>query len=82
MSENDYNFTLWGIYNVYVIPFLYELAVTLPKRSVLTLYLRIFTDRFSRWSCWFLAFILIADLIAEYITIALQCDLFEYAWEL
>jgi hypothetical protein len=59
--ENDWHFTYWGIYALYVIPFLYQPCVTLPKISILILYLRVFPGKFSRWCCYFIMFILLAN---------------------
>lgn len=76
-----YKLDSWGLNCIYICVFLYLVAVTFPKLAILVLYLRIFIDRFSRWMCWAVIGILLANMIVNYFTVGFQCNHFDYGWK-
>ena len=79
-SETPNQISDWGKNSLIAVPILYVTATLWPKLSVLMLYLRIFTDKFSRVSCWVLGAILVVGLISNILGEALQCFPIEKAW--
>ena len=69
-----------GKIDLYAQPILYCLAAALPKLSILMLYLRIFTDRFSRVICWALVGILSVLAVINVFVVLFQCQPRSKAW--
>jgi hypothetical protein len=65
---------------VLVIPLVYLAAVVFPKLAILAIYLRIFTKKPYRVTCWVLAGLLIANWIAVTITGLLICRPLAFLW--
>ena len=70
----------WGRNNLYALPIIYTSAATLPKISVLFLYLRLFVDRISRICCFVLIGVLSLFTIVNIITTGVQCNPQAAAW--
>ncbi|CAG8953097.1 hypothetical protein HYFRA_00003292 [Hymenoscyphus fraxineus] len=80
IQEHPEKIPSWGRNNLYAIPMIYCFAVNLPKMSVLGLYLGIFLDKWSRWTCWILLFVCGASGIVNFFTVAFQCNTPEAIW--
>jgi hypothetical protein len=61
--------------------FFYFPSVSLPKLSILALYLRIFTTKPYRYGAFFIAGILIAQWIIAWILTGIMCTPFAYLWD-
>ncbi|KAJ4296423.1 hypothetical protein N0V90_006468 [Kalmusia sp. IMI 367209] len=61
-------------------PSLYATSASLPKLAVISMYLKIFSDRISRMCCWAVVFILAAFPIVSVPIIACQCRPIEFLW--
>ena len=70
-----------GKLDLYVEPILYCVAVALPKLSILVLYLRIFTDKLSRYICWLLIGIISVLAFINVFVIAFECSPHAKAWD-
>lgn len=69
-----------GALGFYVVPILYVGSATFPKLSILVLYLRIFTDRFSRATCWALCGIISTLFVVNVFVICFQCSPRSKVW--
>lgn len=69
-----------GTIDLYVQSGIFCAAVAFPKLSILVLYLRIFTDRFSRIVCWILTVITSILAAVNIFVIAFQCNPRSKAW--
>ena len=70
-----------GVLDLYVEPILYAIAVAFPKLSILILYLRIFTDKVSRYICWLLVGIISVLALINVFLIVFQCNPRAKAWD-
>lgn len=70
----------WGK-SIYATEWLYLTAVALPKISILAFYLRIFTMRYARITCYILIFIVAANWVVFEIVWAFQCSPVAYQWD-
>lgn len=67
--------------SLYALEWLYLTSVALPKISVLCLYLRIFTSRGARLTCYVLLGITTLTWVAYIIAAYFQCTPFEFQWD-
>ncbi|KAF2233032.1 hypothetical protein EV356DRAFT_504513 [Viridothelium virens] len=63
------------------IPVLYCLAVTFPKLALLDVYLHIFIDRFSRYTCYITGLVIILTMVVNVPTTIRQCSPVSYLWD-
>ena len=70
-----------GRNNLLAFPVIYAWAITWTKLSILLLYLRIFTGKWARISCWILVGILAVNPIANTIPIIFMCSPIEAIWD-
>ena len=73
-------FAVWAK-TLYALDWLYLSSVALPKMSILFLYLRIFTNRGARLTCYILLGITVAIWVAFTIAFNLQCIPLAYQWD-
>lgn len=60
---------------------LYILSITLPKLTMLSLFLRIFVNRQQRRASYIIAIILLATALANIIANVTQCVPLDYLWD-
>lgn len=80
LMDNPIQMVAWAK-SLYALEWLYLTAVTLPKISILSLYLRIFTMRDARVTCYILMFMLVAKWIAFIFATTFQCSPVAYQWD-
>jgi hypothetical protein len=73
-------FPSWGASCLYALPILFTVASTLPKISILILYLRILIQPWLRVGCWVTMAVLILACILNVFTFGFQCNPIEAAW--
>lgn len=66
--------------SLYALEWLYLTAVALPKISVLCLYLRLFTNRTARLTCYMLIGVIVANWVAFLLASTFQCSPVVYQW--
>ena len=71
---------LWAKF-VLVIPLIYLAAAMFPKLAILAIYLRIFTKKSYRNTCWVVAVLLVANCIAFTVTGLLICRPIAFLWD-
>lgn len=71
----------WGRTCLIAIPALYAPAVTFPKLVVLAVYLRVFTDKYSRSTCYVVAAVTILSCMANIILAFWPCNPSAFRWD-
>ncbi|MCJ1378929.1 hypothetical protein MMC17_002028 [Xylographa soralifera] len=67
--------------SLYALEWLYLSSIALPKISIVALYLRIFTSRTARVTCYILIFIIVANWISFLFASTFQCSPIAYQWD-
>ncbi|MCJ1389690.1 hypothetical protein MMC18_002547 [Xylographa bjoerkii] len=67
--------------SLYALEWLYLASIALPKISIVALYLRIFTSRTARFTCYLLIFIIVANWISFLFASTFQCSPIAYQWD-
>lgn len=80
LLHNSTDLVSWAK-SLYALEWLYLTAVALPKISVLCLYLRLFTNRTARLTCYILIGVIIANWIAFLLASTFQCSPVVYQWD-
>ncbi|KUJ07887.1 uncharacterized protein LY89DRAFT_789535 [Mollisia scopiformis] len=62
------------------IEIIYMASITAPKIAILTLYLKIFTDRLARQLTWIMGVILVMFLLSGLVLALALCKPYEYKW--
>ena len=67
--------------SIYALEWLFFTSVALPKISILCLYLRIFTTRGARITCYVMIGVIVANWIAFVFAATFQCTPVAYQWD-
>jgi uncharacterized membrane protein len=80
LMDNTSQLIAWAK-SLYALEWLYLTAVALPKISIIALYLRIFTMRAARITCYILMFTIAANWVAFIFAATFQCSPMAYQWD-
>ncbi|MCJ1403834.1 hypothetical protein MMC11_007057 [Xylographa trunciseda] len=67
--------------SLYALEWLYLSSIALPKISIVALYLRIFTSRTARITCYILIFVIVANWISFIFASTFQCSPIAFQWD-
>ena len=67
--------------SLYALEWLYLPSIALPKVSIVALYLRIFTSRTARFTCYILIFVIVANCVSFLFASTFQCSPIAYQWD-
>ncbi|MCJ1473008.1 hypothetical protein MMC13_001657 [Lambiella insularis] len=71
---------LW-LKSLYAVALLYLMSVALPKISIVALYLRIFTSRAARLTCYIVIFVIVANWVSFIFASTFSCSPVAYQWD-
>lgn len=70
----------WGNTAFIAGPVIYAVACTLPKLVILTVYMRIFPQKWVRTGCYLIGAVLVATCLINVVLVIWQCSPPEYVW--
>lgn len=80
LENHPAQLTEWAKH-LYALEWLYLTSVALPKMSILLLYLRVFTNKGARLTCWLLLGAVVVIWFTFTVAFNLQCIPLAYTWD-
>ncbi|PLB50941.1 cytochrome P450 [Aspergillus steynii IBT 23096] len=80
MAEDPHKIVVF-LQLLYTLDWLYVVSSALSRVSVLSLYLRIFTNKLYRGVCWFMIGFVLSAMLATILAAQLECFPLAYAWD-